>query len=220
MTPAHHDHHSSRFDNSSNSTILRSQPFRRSEGHMKDQVAVIGVGCTNFGDLFEHGYEDLICEAAFQAYADAKIDPQDIQAAYLGTYMPGRVGRQGGGVARRRAAPLRPPDHARRELLRHRHRRLSQRLPGDRLGRLRHRAGARRREAEGPRRPRPAALRSPAARQGQLGARPLCAGGQPLHAHVRRRPRDARQDRGEEPLQRRAQPEGAPAHGDHRGARC
>ena len=43
------------------------------------QVAVIGVGCTNFGDLFELGYEDLICEAAFQAYADARIDPQEIQ---------------------------------------------------------------------------------------------------------------------------------------------
>ena len=59
---------------------------------MKDQVAVIGVGCTKFGDLFEHGYEDLICEAAFGAYADAKIDPADIQAAYLGTYMPGAAG--------------------------------------------------------------------------------------------------------------------------------
>ena len=59
---------------------------------MKDQVAVIGVGCTNFGDLFELGYEDLICEAAFQAYADANIDPKDIQAAYLGTYMPGASG--------------------------------------------------------------------------------------------------------------------------------
>ena len=59
---------------------------------MKDKVAVIGVGCTNFGDLYELGYEDLICEAAFQAYADAKIDPQDIQAAYLGTYMPGASG--------------------------------------------------------------------------------------------------------------------------------
>jgi acetyl-CoA C-acetyltransferase len=59
---------------------------------MKDQVAVIGVGCTNFGDLYDLGYEDLICEAAFQAYADAKIDPHDIQAAYLGTYMPGASG--------------------------------------------------------------------------------------------------------------------------------
>src|SRR6185369_13475756 len=60
--------------------------------NMKDKVAVIGVGCTKFGDLFESGYEDLICEAAFQAYTDAKIDPKDIQAAYLGTYMPGPSG--------------------------------------------------------------------------------------------------------------------------------
>jgi len=59
---------------------------------MKDTVAVVGVGCTKFGDLFEQGYEDLICEAAFAAYDDAGIDPADIQAAYLGTYMPGASG--------------------------------------------------------------------------------------------------------------------------------
>jgi acetyl-CoA C-acetyltransferase len=59
---------------------------------MKDQVAVVGVGCTKFGDLFESGYEDLICEAAFEAYADAGIDPDEIQAAYLGTYLPGPAG--------------------------------------------------------------------------------------------------------------------------------
>src|ERR1043166_8116560 len=59
---------------------------------MRDQVAVIGVGCTKFGDLFETSYEDLICDAAFEAYADAGIDPQDIEAAYLGTYLPGPSG--------------------------------------------------------------------------------------------------------------------------------
>src|SRR3972149_6625799 len=59
---------------------------------MKDQVAVIGAGCTKFGDLFELGYEDLICEAAFEAYDDARIDPKEIGAAYLGTYMPGAAG--------------------------------------------------------------------------------------------------------------------------------
>ncbi len=36
---------------------------------MRDQVAVVGVGCTKFGDLFETSYEELICEAAFEAYA-------------------------------------------------------------------------------------------------------------------------------------------------------
>ena len=59
---------------------------------MKDQVAVIGVGCTKFGDLFEKGYEDLICDAAFDAYGDAGIEPDRIDAAYLGTYMPGPSG--------------------------------------------------------------------------------------------------------------------------------
>ncbi|HEX7409013.1 MAG TPA: acetyl-CoA acetyltransferase [Candidatus Binatia bacterium] len=59
---------------------------------MKDQVAVIGVGCTKFGDRFETSYEELICEAAFDAYADAGITSEDIQAAYLGTYLPGPSG--------------------------------------------------------------------------------------------------------------------------------
>jgi acetyl-CoA C-acetyltransferase len=59
---------------------------------MKDRVVVIGVGCTKFGDRYESSYEDLICEAAFDAYADAGIDPAEIQAAYLGTYLPGPSG--------------------------------------------------------------------------------------------------------------------------------
>jgi len=59
---------------------------------MKDQVAVIGVGCTKFGERFDKGYEDLICDAAFAAYADSGIDPSRIDAAYLGTYMPGPAG--------------------------------------------------------------------------------------------------------------------------------
>jgi acetyl-CoA C-acetyltransferase len=62
---------------------------------MKDKVAVVGVGCTKFGERYESSYEDLICDAAFAAYDDAGIDPDDIEAAYLGTYMQG----PGGGKA-------------------------------------------------------------------------------------------------------------------------
>ncbi len=62
---------------------------------VKDQVAVVGVGCTKFGDRFDRGYEELICDAAYDAYADAGIDPMEIDAAYLGTYLPG----PGGGKA-------------------------------------------------------------------------------------------------------------------------
>jgi len=59
---------------------------------MKDRVAVIGVGCTKFGERYDRGYEELICDAAFAAYDDAGIDAADIQAAYLGTYIPGPGG--------------------------------------------------------------------------------------------------------------------------------
>jgi acetyl-CoA C-acetyltransferase len=59
---------------------------------MKDKVAVIGVGCTKFGERYDRGYEELICDAAFAAYDDAGIDPAEIEAAYLGTYMPGAGG--------------------------------------------------------------------------------------------------------------------------------
>src|SRR5439155_471760 len=62
---------------------------------MKDRVAVIGVGCTKFGDRYERSFEELICDAAFDAYADAGIEPAEIEAAYLGTYLPG----PGGGKA-------------------------------------------------------------------------------------------------------------------------
>jgi len=63
---------------------------------MKDAVAVIGVGCTKFGDLFDKSYEELICDAAFEAYRDAGIEPDRIRAAYLGTYLPGPSGGKAG----------------------------------------------------------------------------------------------------------------------------
>src|SRR4029450_6504534 len=64
---------------------------------MKDKVAVIGVGCTKFGERYDRGYEELICDAAFAAYDDAGIDPSEIEAAYLGTYIPGPGGGKSAG---------------------------------------------------------------------------------------------------------------------------
>jgi acetyl-CoA C-acetyltransferase len=62
---------------------------------MKNKVAVVGIGCTKFGERYESTYEDLICDAAFAAYEDAGVEPDEIQAAYLGSYLPG----PGGGKA-------------------------------------------------------------------------------------------------------------------------
>ena len=55
---------------------------------MKDKVAIIGVGCTKFGDLFDQGYEEMVVEAANAAFADARIEPERIDAAWLGTFSP------------------------------------------------------------------------------------------------------------------------------------
>jgi acetyl-CoA C-acetyltransferase len=56
-------------------------------GDFKNKVAVIGVGCTRFGELYEASAEQLICEAAFEAMADAQIEPAQIEAAWVGTVM-------------------------------------------------------------------------------------------------------------------------------------
>jgi acetyl-CoA C-acetyltransferase len=56
-------------------------------GELKDKVAIIGVGCTRFGELYEQSAEQLICEAAFEALRDAEIEPRQIEAAWVGTVM-------------------------------------------------------------------------------------------------------------------------------------
>lgn len=48
-------------------------------------VAIIGVGCTKFGELFDLSYADLIVDAAYEAFADAGVDPKEVQAAWLAT---------------------------------------------------------------------------------------------------------------------------------------
>jgi acetyl-CoA C-acetyltransferase len=59
---------------------------------IKDRVAIIGMGCTSFGEHWDKGPEDLLCEAAYEAYASAGIDPNDIDAYWLGTLGSGLSG--------------------------------------------------------------------------------------------------------------------------------
>ena len=55
---------------------------------IKDKVAVLGVGCAKFGDRFEASYDELALEAARDAFADAGLGPDRVDAAWLGTYLP------------------------------------------------------------------------------------------------------------------------------------
>ena len=54
-------------------------------GGIKDQVALIGMGCSKFGERWDAGLEDLCIESAYEAYEDAGVGPKDIQACWMGT---------------------------------------------------------------------------------------------------------------------------------------
>ncbi|KJS32257.1 MAG: acetyl-CoA acetyltransferase [Desulfatitalea sp. BRH_c12] len=54
---------------------------------IKDKVAVIGMGCTRFGERWDAGAEELMVEAFEEGLADAGIEKRQIEAAWLGTCM-------------------------------------------------------------------------------------------------------------------------------------
>ena len=56
---------------------------------LKDKAAIVGMGCTRFGERWELGVEDLLVEAAYEAFEDAGMEPKDIQAAWIGTVFSG-----------------------------------------------------------------------------------------------------------------------------------
>ncbi len=52
---------------------------------IKDKVAIVGCGCTKFGERWDVGIDDLIIEASSEALEDANVDIKDIHAIWLGT---------------------------------------------------------------------------------------------------------------------------------------
>ena len=53
---------------------------------IRDKVAVLGMGCTRFGERWESSAYNLMVEAFVDCLADAGIEKKEIQAAYLGTH--------------------------------------------------------------------------------------------------------------------------------------
>jgi acetyl-CoA C-acetyltransferase len=52
---------------------------------IKNEVAIIGMGCTKFGELWQKSASDLIVDAYLEGVEDAGIDKNDIDAAWFGT---------------------------------------------------------------------------------------------------------------------------------------
>ncbi len=50
---------------------------------IRDKVAIVGMGCTRFGELWDRSAQDLIVDAVAEAVADAGIDRDRIGAAWL-----------------------------------------------------------------------------------------------------------------------------------------
>ena len=54
-------------------------------GSIKDRVAIVGMGCSKFGERWDASGGDLLVESAGEAFEDAGISTEDIEAAWLGT---------------------------------------------------------------------------------------------------------------------------------------
>src|SRR5499427_828251 len=52
---------------------------------LRRKVAIVGVGCTQFGELYEQSAEDLLCDAVDEALADAGCERDRIEAAWVGS---------------------------------------------------------------------------------------------------------------------------------------
>ena len=69
---------------------------------IKDKVAIVGMGCTRFGELWDKSASDLIIDASYEAFEDAGVDPKDIEACWIGA-----AGESSGMAGLGASAPLR-----------------------------------------------------------------------------------------------------------------
>jgi acetyl-CoA C-acetyltransferase len=53
---------------------------------IRDKVAIIGMGCSRFGERWDCGPEELMLESYTEALADAGIDQNEIEAAWFGLF--------------------------------------------------------------------------------------------------------------------------------------
>jgi acetyl-CoA C-acetyltransferase len=59
---------------------------------IKDRVAIVGMGCTSFGERFDTSLDDLIIDASNQAFTGAGVDKDTVDAYWFGTAQSGMSG--------------------------------------------------------------------------------------------------------------------------------
>lgn len=63
---------------------------------IKDKVAILGMGCSKFGERWDMGAEELMVEAYLEAMKDAGVETSQIQAAWLSTHIDEQSVGKGG----------------------------------------------------------------------------------------------------------------------------
>ncbi|HEX6236304.1 MAG TPA: acetyl-CoA acetyltransferase [Acidimicrobiales bacterium] len=59
---------------------------------IRDRVAIVGMGCTRFGEHWDKGVDELILDATGEAFASAGVTKDDVDAYWLGTAQSGMSG--------------------------------------------------------------------------------------------------------------------------------
>src|SRR6195256_5046904 len=59
---------------------------------IRDQVAIVGMGCTNFGEHWDKSVDDLLIDSSAAALKSAGVTIDDIDAFWLGTMASGMSG--------------------------------------------------------------------------------------------------------------------------------
>ena len=59
---------------------------------IKDRVAIVGMGCTAFGERFDTSLDDLMIDASNQAFGSAGVDKDVVDAYWFGTAQSGMSG--------------------------------------------------------------------------------------------------------------------------------
>jgi acetyl-CoA C-acetyltransferase len=76
---------------------------------IRDKVAILGMGCSKFGERWDREADDLMVEAFEEAIADAGIEKNQIEAAWLATAIEEQhVGKSGVPLAMALRLPLIP----------------------------------------------------------------------------------------------------------------
>jgi acetyl-CoA C-acetyltransferase len=59
---------------------------------IKDRVAIVGMGCTRFGERWDDGVDELLLEATGEAFQATGLTKEDVDAYWLGTAQSGMSG--------------------------------------------------------------------------------------------------------------------------------